>query len=65
MPGSRTRLITRSDDGYFGLKQSLSGAFTEPVSSLFYAIEDTPGWPKRTSGGYSNLTFDKTLFGSI
>ena len=27
MTGSRTMLIARSDDGYFGLKQSLAGVF--------------------------------------
>ncbi len=28
-------LITRSDDGYFGLRQSLSGVFSKAVSSRF------------------------------
>jgi len=29
LSGFRTMLITRSDDGYFGLRQSLSGDFGE------------------------------------
>ncbi len=36
-------LITRSDDGYFGLRQSLAGVFDKAVSSWFGNASDEHG----------------------
>ena len=43
-------LITRSDDGYFGLTQSLAGVFGEAVASPS-AVQKALLAPKRSSSG--------------
>ena len=60
MTGSRTMLITRSDDGYFGLRRSLSENFGEALSSTLGGPR-TPGDRRGSSSGTGILKTEKDL----